>query len=291
MITGANSGIGLEAAEILAGLGAHVVLACRSPAKGEKALARIRARHPEGSVELRRLDLADLSSVRRFADEVSDHHGGVDVLVNNAGVMTLPYGKTADGFEMQIGTNHLGHFALTGLMLPALKKQPGARVVTVSSVAHWFGKIRLDDLCWERTYSRWPAYAQSKLANLLFSQELHRRANERKLELTSVACHPGYASTNLQAAGARVTGSSFKERFMNTANQFLAQSAAMGAHPTVHAAVSPEVEGGDFIGPEGVLELHGVPAKRRPARKAQDRETAVKLWELSERLTGVRFDL
>lgn len=254
-------------------------------------MAQIRERVPEADLELRRLDLANLDSVRDFAKSFLDDHGSLDVLVNNAGIMTPPYAKTADGFEMQIGTNHLGHFALTGRLLPALARSEAPRVVTVSSVAHWFGRIRFHDLSWEKGYSRWAAYAQSKLANLLFAKEFARRVGDDAAgKVLSVACHPGYASTNLQAGGARLTGSGFKEWFMNSANSHLAQSASMGAYPTVTAATSEELSGGDFVGPDGMLELHGFPKKRTPAKRAEDREVAARLWDLSVELTGVAFE-
>ncbi len=288
IVTGANSGIGLCAAEELAVRGAEVILACRSQEKGRAALARIRARHAGAQVALEPLDLSSLASVRAFAESVREKHPRIDVLVNNAGVMALPFSKTADGFEMQVGTNHLGHFALTALLWPSLVAAEGARVVTVASVAHHFGKVRLDDLCWEKGYSRWPAYAQSKLCNLLFAKELARRVERARLGVTSVACHPGYASTNLQAKSAQIRGSSLEETLMNVGNTTLAQSAAWGSMPTLYAATH-EVTAGAYIGPSGPLGLVGVPAVARTSGRANDPETAARLWALSEELTKTPF--
>lgn len=291
VVTGANSGIGLCAAEELAARGAHVILACRDASKGEAALARIRARRPDAELTLESLDLSSLASVRAFAERIRTRHPTLDVLVNNAGVMALPFSKTADGFEMQLGTNHLGHFALTALLWPSLVRAGRARVVTVASVAHFFGTIRLDDLGWERTrYSRWGAYAQSKLANMLFFKELARRIEKAGLSVLSVACHPGYASTNLQAKSARVRGATLEETIMNIGNTTLAQSAAWGAMPTLYAATH-EVQSGAYIGPSGLFGLVGVPAPARTSRRAEDAELAARLWTRSEELTKVRFEV
>jgi NAD(P)-dependent dehydrogenase (short-subunit alcohol dehydrogenase family) len=290
VVTGANSGIGLAATRILASRGARVVLACRDTAKGEKARAQIAAVHPDAQISVQRLDLADLGSVREFAAAVSKEHQRLDVLVNNAGVMALPYCKTCDGFEMQFGTNHLGHFALTGLLLPRLMEAPSPRVVTVASVAHYFGSIDFEDLHGEKSYWRWPAYAQSKLANLLFVKELARRVERAGMSILSVACHPGYASTNLTTAGARMDGSSFKQAFMKMGNA-LAQSAEYGSMPTVYAATADDVKPGDYIGPDGLLELVGLPRKVGVSSGAEDPKVAARLWQVSEELTGVRFDV
>ncbi len=290
VVTGANSGIGLCAAEELAAHGAHVILACRSMDTGRAAVERIEGAHPGARVTLKKLDLSSLASVRAFAGETLARHPKLDVLVNNAGVMALPYQKTADGFEMQIGTNHLGHFALTALLWPALAAAGSARVVTVASVAHHFGKIRFDDLCWEKGYSRWPAYAQSKLANLLFVKELARRAAKEGAAVTSVSCHPGYASTNLQTSSARVRGSSFEETLMNLGNSGLAQSASRGSLPTLYAATA-EVEPGEYYGPDGLFGLVGMPAKAKTSKRANDPEAAAKLWSLSEELTKQGFEV
>ncbi len=289
VVTGGNSGIGFEASRELARRGAQVVLACRDAKKAESAAAAIRTEAPGASVTVMALDLASLESVRAFAAAFEKAHDRLDVLCNNAGVMALPYRKTADGFEMQFGTNHLGHFALTGLLSERLNATPGARVVTVSSGAHRIGRIRFDDLQWERGYRKWLAYGQSKLANLLFAYELQRRIEAAGASFISTACHPGYAATNLQAAGPRMEGSSFMESMTALGNRLFAQSAAMGALPTLYAATAPDVRGGDYIGPDGLGETWGYPKKVSSNARSQDREVAARLWTRSEELTGVRF--
>jgi NAD(P)-dependent dehydrogenase (short-subunit alcohol dehydrogenase family) len=273
VITGANSGIGREAAKALAGSGARVVLAVRDAAKGEAAAGEM-----PGTVEVRTLDLADLASVRDFA---AGWEGPLDVLINNAGVMATPESRTADGFELQFGTNHLGHFALTNLLLPRVT----ARVVTISSGAHRMGKIRLDDPNWERGgYSRWRAYGQSKLANLLFTSELQRRLETAGSPLLATAAHPGYSATNLQ----HHTGSGLQDGIMAVTNRVIAQSEEMGALNTVYAATAA-VPGNSFIGPDGFMEQRGHPRRVGRSGAAKDDETARRLWELSEELTGVSF--
>ena len=291
IITGANSGLGFEAATALAGAGAQVVLACRDQAKGRAAEEQIRATHPRAATALMPLDLSSLADIRRCADEILRAYPRIDVLMNNAGVMALPHRQTADGFEMQFGTNHLGHFALTGLLLERLRATPGGRVVTVSSGAHRMGKIRFDDPHWRSGYSKWPAYGQSKLANLLFAYELQRRLAAAGADTISVAAHPGYAATNLQAAGPRMLGSSRLERLMEVANSLFAQSAALGALPQIHAAVAPGVRGGQYIGPDGFGELWGHPRVVTSNRRSQDVEAARRLWALSEEMTGVTYAL
>ena len=290
VITGANSGIGYEAARQLAAKGAHVVLACRDQAKGRGAIESITAAQPSASVELMELDLADLGSIRRFAAAARAASPALHVLCNNAGVMAIPHRTTGDGFEMQFGTNHLGHFALTGLLLERLLATPGARVVTVSSGAHKFGVMHWDDLQGQRSYGSWRAYGQSKLANLLFTYELQRRLATAHAELISVACHPGYAATNLKAAGPRMQGSSIGEAVWELANRLLAQSAAMGALPTLYAATAPDVQGGDYIGPDGFGEQWGHPKKVRSNARSHDPEAQRRLWKISEQLVGVRYD-
>jgi len=291
IVTGGNSGIGLEAAKMLAGKGATVVLACRDEGKAKSAAAAISAAHRAGKVETGSLDLASLESVRRFAADFSARHQRLDVLCNNAGVMALPYRRTADGFEMQFGTNHLGHFALTGLLLERLLATPGARVVNVSSGAHRAGRIRFDDLQWERGYRKWLAYGQSKLANLLFTFELQRRLAAASKNAIAVACHPGYAATNLQAAGPRMQGSAFLESLAQLGNNLLSQSATMGALPTVFAATATSLHGGEYVGPDSFGELWGHPRLVGCSAAAKDTEAARRLWGVSEELTGVRFAL
>ncbi len=283
IVTGANSGIGLDAARVLAQAGAHVVLACRDTVKGETAAASIRSEAPGADLEVASLDLASLQSVHTFADGYA--HDRLDLLINNAGVMAAPYSKTVDGFELQFGTNHLGHFALTGRLLDRLLTTPAARVVTVSSTAHKFGRIDFDDLQSERSYRRWPAYGQSKLANLLFALELNRRLRARDADVLSVAAHPGYAATNLQFAA---TPSRVERLGSIVLNRVVAQSAERGAEPTLYAATA-EIAGGSFVGPDGFQEMRGAPTLVQPTRAARDPETARRLWEVSEQLTSVRF--
>lgn len=289
VVTGANSGLGLHTASALAAKGARVVLACRDAAKADAAMQQIRAQVPAAQLEFLPLDLADLASVRRFADTLLQRETRLDLLCNNAGVMALPQRKTRDGFEMQVGTNHLGHFALTGLLLPLLQQTPGARVVTVSSLAHHLGRIRLDDLNWERGYSKWPAYGQSKLANLMFALELGRRLQKTASGTISVAAHPGYAATNLQFAGPAMENSALGKLGMKLGNAVFSQPAAAGAWPSLRAATAADVRSGEFYGPRGFQQLQGPPARCKTSRRAQDEAVAAQLWALSERLTGVSY--
>ena len=289
IVTGGNSGIGYEAALQFARRRAHVVLACRNLDKARDAANQIAAAAPGATVDVMHLDLSSLASVRAFADQFRARNIPLHVLVNNAGVMAIPYRLTADGFEMQFGTNHLGHFALTGLLLDALLAANGARVVNVASGAHRMGRIRFDDLNWKNGYRKWFAYGQSKLANLLFTFELQRKADAAGAKLLSVACHPGYAATNLQAAGPKMSGAAFVETLMGYSNRIFAQSAAMGALPTLYAATAPEARGGDYIGPDGFTEMTGYPKKCGYSAAAGDKAVAARLWEVSEQLTGVRY--
>jgi NAD(P)-dependent dehydrogenase (short-subunit alcohol dehydrogenase family) len=287
VVTGANSGLGLVVTRELARHGARVVMAARHATRNETAAAAIKAEIPTADLEPARLDLADLESVRSFARDFAAGHDRLDLLINNAGVMAAPRGRTADGFELQLGTNHLGPFALTGLLLPWLLNRPDARVVTVSSGVHHGGQMAFDDLQGERRYSRWGAYAQSKLANLLFALELDRRLRAAARPLASVAAHPGYAATNLQFSGPPA----YQRPFMWLGNRLFAQSAEMGALPLLYAATFPQLPGGSYVGPDGIAEGRGHPTLVSPSAAAQDPGTARRLWELSESLTGVRFDL
>lgn len=289
VVTGGNSGIGYEAALEFARKRAKVILACRDLGKARTAAAQIVASTPGADVEVMELDLSSLASIRAFADAFHMQHQALHALCNNAGVMAIPYRTTADGFEMQFGTNHLGHFALTGLLLDRLLATEGSRVVNVSSAAHRFGQIHFDDLQWRNGYRKWRAYGQSKLANLLFTFEMQRRADAAGVKLLSVACHPGYAATNLQAVGPRMEGSSLMERLTEVGNNLFAQSAAMGALPTEYAAVAPEVHGGDYIGPDGFAQQSGHPKKVGCSAAARDAASAKRLWDVSEQLTGVRY--
>lgn len=282
VITGGNSGIGLEAAKLLAAAGGQIVLACRSTERAEQARGEVRAQAPDATVELVSLDLADLSSVRRAAEELRSRFDGVDVLVNNAGVMAMPRRMTVDGFEMQLGVNHLGHFALTQLVLDQVKD----RVVTVSSLYHKRGRIRFDDLMGERKYDRWGAYAQSKLANVLFMRELQRRLDETGSPVRSLGCHPGYASTHLQTAAPELEGKRLRALAAQAANALLAQDAVQGAWPTVYACTA-ELPGGSYVGPQKRFEMAGPAGPASLAPAARDEATARRLWEVSEQLTGV----
>jgi NAD(P)-dependent dehydrogenase (short-subunit alcohol dehydrogenase family) len=287
VVTGANSGLGKSIARELARAGASVTIAVRDTDKGEQATADIRRDVASADLSVQRLDLADLASVRSFAEAFAADHDHVDVLVNNAGIMAPPRRLTADGFESQIGTNHLGHFALTGLLLPTLLAAPAPRVVTMSSEAHWIGKMRFDDLQFERGYNNWRAYGQSKLANLMFCFELARRATEADTALVSVAAHPGYAATNLQFAG---PAHWYERAFMTVGNKVIAQSADMGALPALYAATVPGLPSGSFVGPDGLLGGRGHPHVVSAAAKAYDGEAWNRLWELSEQLTGVTYE-
>ncbi len=284
VVTGANSGLGLVTARELARAGARVTLACRSAEKGEAAAGRIRSAVPDADVQPAVLDLAALESVRAFAAGVPER---VDLLINNAGVMAAPRRLTAEGFESQFGTNHLGHFAVTGLLLGRLLSAPAPRVVTVSSTLHRRGKMNFDDLQGERKYSPWGAYGQSKLANLMFCFELQRRSTEAGTALLSMAAHPGYAATNLQFAA---TDRFYEKAFGWIGNRLIAQSADMGALPTLYAATVPDLPGGTYVGPGGRSEQRGYPTVVTAAGKAYDEAAWRRLWAVSEELTGVHYD-
>jgi NAD(P)-dependent dehydrogenase (short-subunit alcohol dehydrogenase family) len=279
IVTGANSGLGLITALELARAGARVVLACRNTAKGDDAAAHLRREVAGADVRVAALDLGSLDSVAAFA---GGYAGEVDLLINNAGVMAPPRKETADGFELQFGTNHLGHFALTAGLLGRMEGRDDARVVTLSSGAHRIGRITFDNLQRERRYNRWTAYGQSKLANLMFALELDRRLRAAGSTVKSLAAHPGYAATNLQSAAAPV----FDRLFMKVTNLALAQSAEMGALPTLYAATEPGLEGGTFVGPDGIGEQRGHPEPVAPSGAARDQDVARRLWEVSEELTG-----
>lgn len=290
LITGANSGIGLEAAKVLAEKGAQVLLACRNESKALQAMAEIRKTNPKASLHFLQLDLSSLQSVRDMAEVFYEQYSTLDVLINNAGVMWLPQGQTVDGFESQIGTNHFGHFALTGLLLPALLKQPGSRVVTVSSIAHRAGNLNFDDLFFERRpYGKQKAYGQSKLANLVFARELDRRLNAAGAQTLSVAVHPGVASTNLAVPGYEQSGSSLLAGLIKAATPVIAQSALKGALPTLYGATAENVQGGEYYGPDGFYEAFGYPAPAGSTRRSRNPEIGRKLWEVSEQLTGVHY--
>jgi NAD(P)-dependent dehydrogenase (short-subunit alcohol dehydrogenase family) len=284
VVTGANSGLGLVTARELARHGALVVMACRNLDKGRAAQAEVAATASGPKPELESLDLASLSSVRSFAERFKQNHEHLDLLVNNAGVMAPPRRRTADGFELQFGTNHLGHFALTNLLLPLMEGREDARVVTLSSTAHKIGRISFDNLNGDRRYFRWNAYGQSKLANLLFALELDRRLRAQGSTVKSLAAHPGYAATNLQSAAAPL----IDRLVMKVGNAVVAQSDEMGALPVLFAATQPGADGGLYIGPDGPGEQRGHPKVVKPSGAARDEDTASRLWDVSEELTRVR---
>ena len=283
LITGANSGLGLRSAEALAAHGARVLLACRNPDKAAVALEAVKAVATGAPPEVIALDLADLDSVRAAADDVTERVDALDVLMNNAGIMAVPRGATKQGFELQLGTNHLGHFALTGLLLPTLLRSSAPRVITTSSQAHRTGRMRWNDLQWTSGYERWRAYGQSKLANLLFMRELGRRAAEAGSPLVSASAHPGWAATHLQS------GEGFTKKLSELGNRVFAQSDAMGALPQLYAATMPDVTSGDYFGPDGLFERAGHPKRVGMTAAARNDADARRLWDTSERLTDIVY--
>jgi len=309
VITGANSGIGLEAARVLAGRGATVVLACRDEARAKAAAAGLAGapggpggpeapggrggpggpEAPGERVQTVRLDLASLASVRQAAAEISERFSRLDLLINNAGVMMPPYGLTQDGFELQFGTNHLGHFALTGLLLPSLLEVPGSRVVTVSSNAHRSGRIHFDDLEFEHGYRKMTAYGQSKVANLMFTYELQRRLSAAAAQTIAVAAHPGTSRTELTRHNSWMTAGLSPR--LKVINSWLVQSPQMGALPTLRAATDPAASGGDYYGPGGALEFTGYPVKVKSSARSHDVGVQHRLWAESQKLTGVSYAL
>lgn len=281
IVTGANSGIGYETARVLAVKGAGVIMACRSMERGEEAASRIRRAHPAVQLEVMNLDLSDLASVQEFAGSFRNKYSSLDILCNNAGVMMLPERiETADGFEMQFGTNHLGHFALTGLLFDMLRNTPGARIVTVSSIVHRFGNVDFENLNAEKSYNPSNAYSQSKLANLLFTYEMQRRLEGAGIEMLAAASHPGWTGTNLQKHAP----------FFRFMNRFVSQKPEMGALPTLYAATVPDVQGGDYFGPGRMMEMRGYPKKVKSSDDSHDEELAQNLWEVSEKLTDIYYD-
>jgi len=293
LVTGGNSGLGYETVLQLARKGARVLMAARDRARGTAALERLAAEAPGSQAELAQIDLADLTSVERFADGFLAGDQELDVLINNAGVMAIPHRETtAQGYERQFGTNHLGHFALTGRLLPVLARRPGRRVVTVSSNQHKRAKgIDFDDLQGERGYRPWGAYAQSKLANAMFVLELDRRLRAAGLDIVSAGAHPGFAHTNLQVSGPRSGGTSLVARGMGLATRLFAQPARDGALPTLYAATAVDVHGGDYFGPDGPGEMRGHhPTLVQFSAAAHDQAAAARLWAVSEELTGVTFE-
>jgi NAD(P)-dependent dehydrogenase (short-subunit alcohol dehydrogenase family) len=278
VVTGGNSGLGKETARVLAQKGVKVILAVRSTDRGEDAAIEIRKEFPKSNVEVMKLDLSSLASVKSFAKEFLGRYEHLDFLINNAGVMVPPYTKTEDGFELQFGTNHLAHFALTGLLLPLLESTEDSRIVTISSVAHLTGDVNFHDLAWEqRKYDAPKAYADSKIANLYFTYELARKLNKSSIKV--LAAHPGWTSTNLQK----------NWRLFRLLNPFFAQKPEMGALPTLRAATDPDAQSGDYFGPSGWQEVRGYPKKVASNKRSNDKEIAEKLWRASEKLTGIKY--
>ena len=282
IVTGSSSGIGYEAAKVLAHKNAKVIIAVRNQEKGEKAVQKIKAQNQNADVKVMLLDLASLKSIRSFADDFKRKYTRLDLLINNAGVMVPPYSKTEDGFELQFGTNHLGHFALTGLLLEVMQKTPNSRIVNVSSTGHKFGNIDFNDLNWEkRKYKPWKAYGDSKIANLYFTYELQNLLSQNGSNPIVIAAHPGWTGTELQ----RHTG------VTNFLNNFFAMTIEQGALPTLRAAIDDHAQSGDFFGPHGIMEMRGYPVKVESNTLSHNQEIAQNLWKVSEELTKVKFNL
>lgn len=295
VVTGANSGLGLEVSSALADSGATVLMACRDMDRAAEGLDRIRAGSPGADVDALQLDLASLDSIGDFAAAARNRFpDGIDILINNAGVMMPPQRETEDGFELQFGTNHLGHFALTARLYPDMHTAEGSRVVTVSSAMARTGRLDFENLDGRKGYSRTGAYSLSKLANLSFALELQRRLAVAGSPVKSMAAHPGYSSTNLQKSGPRLGGgiaSALAAPFMSLGNLLLAQDATAGAAPILYAATHPDLAGGSYVGPDGPGEMRGSPVVVEPVKSATDRSSAERLWAISEQMTGIRFTL
>lgn len=291
IVTGANSGLGFETTKALAEKGATVIMACRNMDKGDRARQRVIDHVPDATLELMALDLSDLSSVRDFAATFQGKHERLDVLINNAGLMGIPRRETVDGFEMQLGVNHLGHFALTGLLMERLLATPDSRVISVSSFIAYIGEgIHLDDLNMTQNYTRYGAYAQSKLANVLFAYELDERLKAAGADVRSIAAHPGYSDTSLQDNSTTSSGNKIEGFIYGITNRLLAQSQAKGALPQLYAATAPEAKGGTFYGPN-FLRIRGYPTQVRAPEDATNTHIRRRLWESSQQMTGVRYPL
>lgn len=288
VVTGGNSGLGFESVMAFTEKGAEVIMACRSVEKGETAKNEILKSIPGGKIMVMPLDLIDLSSIRSFVTQFESAYDHLDLLLNNAGIMTTPYFLTKDGFEGQMGTNHLGHFALTGLLLDVIKSTPGSRVVNVSSSAHKYGNMDFSNLLFEggRGYSPIKAYGRSKLANLLFTYELQRRFDENRMDCLAAAAHPGISQTNL----ARYIEGKIWFKLLTPLFMVISQNAGMGALPQIRASVDPDVHGSEYYGPDGLGEMKGYPILVKSNKDSHNPEHARKLWEVSEKLTGVRFE-
>ncbi len=290
VITGANSGLGFSATKILAEHGVKVVMACRSLDKAEQAKEEIEKEVDEPDLEVMELDLSDLESVKSFSEEFKQKYDSLDILCNNAGLMALPRRETEHGFEMQLGVNHLGHFALTAHLIDLIVEASG-RVVNQSSMAHEDGEIDFDDLMSEDDYSKWGAYGQSKLANLLFTYELNRRLEDKDIDVESVACHPGISDTNLFKIGPKMEHSKIKLYLGQMISKIFGQSPSKGCLPMLYAATSEQIQGGEYIGPDGFKQARGYPEKQGSSEASHNEDDAKKLWERSEELIGLKFKI
>ena len=288
LITGANSGIGFEAAKALAEKGAHVILACRNPQKADEAMSTIRNSVANADLEYLPMDLASQSSIKEAVKTFKENHSQLDLLINNAGVMWLPKSQTEDGYEMQFGTNHLGHFTLTGLLLDTLNNTPNARIVTVSSLGHYTGKIHFDDIQLDKRYGKHKSYAQAKLANLMFAYELNRKLEAAGKSTKSIAVHPGGSSTNLATPGFE-KGASLFTGVAKLFFPYVTQGADSGALPTLYGATAAEANGGDYIGPSKLFEVIGAPKKVGSSKYSKRKDVAAQLWKLSEELTDIQY--
>lgn len=289
VVTGANSGLGFYTTRALAIQGAKVIMACRNLEKGLSAGQRIMNEGADVEPEVWHLDLASLESVTQFSLKYAAKYDKLDLLINNAGLMAIPYSRTEDNFEMQFGVNHLAHFALTARLWPLLSETEGSRVIQVGSLAHYIGEIRFQDIHWEKGYKKWGAYGMSKLANLLFVRELANRLSRSGSGVTVAAAHPGYADTELQAKSARMKGRQLSAKAMKLINKVVAQSGEKGALPSLYAATAHGLEQGAYFGPGGLLKLQGSPVLESPSKKLVNNEVAGQLWELSENLTRTEF--
>lgn len=289
VVTGANSGIGYYTCLELARKGAHVVLAARNKERGRAAEERILSEVPNADLQFMKLDLSNIETVKYFADAFIEEYEKLDILINNAGVMAIPLKRTAQGFEMQFGTNHLGHFALTGLLLDFIDRTPGARIVNVSSTMYKRGTINFEDPNWDKSYKKWAAYSQSKLANILFTLELHKRLRLAGRKTLVMAAHPGYAATNLQTTGPDMEGAKMRRFYYTLMNRIFAQTASQGALPSLYAATSEKAESGKYYGPSGMGHLRGYPQEEAINSSLVNPDVARRLWEESEKLLGIKF--
>lgn len=289
VITGANSGLGFECSHILAEKGATVVMAVRTIAKGEQAKSDILRDTPQASLDVMALDVGDLSSVREFAQAFKAKYDRLDILLNNAGVMAIPRQETVDGFEMQLGVNHLGHFALTGLLLDVIVKTPNARIHNVTSSANYTGTINFDDLMGEKDYGRWSAYGQSKLANVFFTFELHKRLSKAGFDTVVNTSHPGIVLTNLQSTSVEQSGTGFEAFMYRLIEPLIAQDISMGVLPMLYGMTAENAKGGAFYGPR-LFNMRGYPAEKKANSEANDAQALKRFWEISEDLTGVHYE-